>query len=364
MSEANATAPAAPAASEPMITVTQVPIPEATPDDSINIEEAIAIFNGGAPAVEDKPAPAAKAAKPAVPAGEQPDDIDEGIVVEVPGGVEAAAPAAPAAADVKTEIAKIAADYGIDPTILTQFPDVDSAYTAIALFADQYANVGLDAGGPSGAPAVPYPTQQAAPAAPAAPDPLEFNLDEAALDDKSLAAFHGLKAALTAERQERAALRADVDHILQQSATAHKQQLHARAAAVVDSLGSEKYGTSANRTAAQRLAVNKLYAIADNMQIGLANKGLVVPPIEQVLRQAALADGVRPTTTKAAAVATDPAAPPVAAVAPAPAPKPAPAPPRPLAPGTVALSPNSHLGNLHRDPAFMGAAAKILSRPS
>jgi len=357
MSEANATAPAA---SDSPITVTQVPI--APVPEGINIQEAIAILNGGHPVEkgDETGAAATTTAPPAIPAGETPDDPEAGITVEVPAAAATpAAPAAPSADDVKAEIAAIATDYGIDPAILTQFPDVESAYTAITLFANQYANVGIDTGGPSGAP----PAQAAAPAAPATPavDALNFELDESALDDKSVAAFNALKAALVEERKRNTSVEEKVNAIAQFHASEHKRQLHARAAAVVDSFGSEKYGTSANRTAAQRLNVNRLYALADNLQIGLESKGLVVPDIEQVLLQVALSEGVR-RPSKTAPGAT-PAAVPPAVVAP-PAAKKAPAAPRPLVPATVSLSKDSHLGNLHKDPAFMGAVSRILSRPS
>lgn len=363
MSEANATAPAAPAAPEPAITVTQVPIPQVPADEGINILEAINILNGGQPAeTEEAPAPAA-AAKPAKAAAqpeETADDIDD-VIAEALGEQPPAAPAAAAAPataeEIKAEISEIATQYGMDPAILTQFNDVDSAYTAIAMFADQYANIGLDEGG----------VRQPAPAAPAAPAPpadIELDLDESALDDKSLAAFRTLKQALADERKNRSAIEDKVNALIEVQATAHKRALHATAAAVVDSFNSEKYGTSANRTAAQRLNVQQLYALADNIQIGLEKRGLHIPAIGEVLHLAAAAQGVRPAAKKAAAPAPAPA--PAAAAAPAPAPKApaAPAAPRPIAPATVKLGEHTHLGNLHRDPAFMAGATRILSRPS
>ncbi len=278
-----------------------------------------------------------------------------------------AAPAAPAV-DLQQQLAQVARDYGVAPNILAQFKDVDSALTAITLFAAQSAAAAPQP--QAYAPPVPQyqPQQYAPPVAlpqplPAAPQlqpqipaGLSLQLDDAAIDNASVENFKALQQ-YTAQLEQK--LNQVVQGVEQQQVYAQTQareQSIARAESVLAQANDPRYGVEGSRTPAQEAARAELFNLTDRIQIGLYNQGQQLPSVDKVLRQA-----MRLHTTAAPAIPVP--APPVQPAPALPVPVQFAPPPRSAAPlPTGQLGAHTHLGNLHQDPAFMSTAARLLSR--
>lgn len=219
-----------------------------------------------------------------------------------------AAPAAPAIDEGLTQLSQV---FGVD---LSQVADNASATSALSAVIDIIAQAGQQ----SGAPPAPAP----APTAPTVQAPtIDFSFDPAALADTSPELAEGFKN-LTAKQQEAfktiLAEASEAKQLAQKAAEDFQairagqvqQQWKAvtdRAESFLDSLNSPKFGSSANRTVAQRIEAEKAHALANDVIKGLIRYSGQVPTIETIMDAVARRQGVTPTAKAAPAPA--PAAP-------------------------------------------------------
>lgn len=232
-----------------------------------------------------------------------PEVVTEPVVTEP----VAAAPVVPEV----NPVSVLSEQYGLD---LNGFKDEESALAAVRLITDQYAKAGLEQQyqTQSYSPETQYQTttyQTQVPAAPAAPVVSDFNFDDADLDPKVAAGLKALQARLDAATK--AAENANnATRQMQEQAIAHqKNEITKRASRVIDGLASPKYGSGANRTAPQQMAVNQLFELANVVIAGMTTRGVPVPTIEKVMSMVVALDGGAVKGATATGVPGAPAAP-------------------------------------------------------
>lgn len=238
-----------------------------------------------APAQATTPPPAAPVQATAVPAQ----------AVETPLGTptESAAPGitppAPAV-DPRAEINTLATEFGFDPAQFAGFPDANAARAAVRLFAEQTAQQGMAAYGQSLAPAPQQPAVIPSPVMPVAGDVKALDLKALGLEDDEPAAkaIRALEAQFAERNKQIGDIAQRFETMERTSAQTRQQQLHAEAATVVDGFKDARFGAGAQRTAAQKLSVGKLYDLADAIAIGAVQSGQHIPTLSARLARARL----------------------------------------------------------------------------
>lgn len=203
--------------------------------------------------------------------------------------------------NVQDQIKAFAESYGLPAEHFAGFTDLSNAQAAARLLLDSFAREGL--GGWEQSPVLDGPAAPVFPPAPNVvqqPQPaqvteaLKLDLDEATLDPKLVAAFKQLQEFASKGVQSATERAEKAEKLVQEFQTRQqneqRQAVATRASSAVDKLASPRYGVGRNRTAAQKLAVENLYRLADGIIYGMHNRGLPVPQIEQVIQQAVLLD--------------------------------------------------------------------------
>jgi hypothetical protein len=221
----------------------------------------------------------AKAAE--APAGETP----EGQPAESPQP-EGGQPAPQA--DPRADINAFAEEVGVSPASLSRFDSVDAARAAVQFMVESVAQQGLsaDMGQYQATPRQDAPAPQAA--APEGQPAQSVDLSALGLDESDPAAkvIKAMESKLSQTDAQTAAIQQKFAELEQSRQSATRQQLESQAEDVVSGFASEQYGTKDNRTAAQQLAVNQLYDLADAIAIGHHRSGRPIPSIQQRLAQA------------------------------------------------------------------------------
>lgn len=213
-------------------------------------------------------------------------------VVDTTVPADQVAPAAEApVVEQPNNIALLSEQFGVD---LSGFKDEDSAIAAVRLLTEQFARDGLEQQQqlyqqPAG---VTY--QQPAPVVPTAPAAPEFNFDDPDLDPKVASVLKFLKEKLDAAEYKAEQANAFNRNIQEQAVQRHKNEVTRRAAVVIDSVASDKYGSTGKRTVAQQMAVDKLYELANVVIYGMSARGAQIPTIEKVMSTVLTLDGNPP----------------------------------------------------------------------
>jgi hypothetical protein len=258
------------------------------------------------------PAPAPAPAAVAVPSTTP---VVESVAQIASPAVTTAVPATGVAptVDPRAQIDALATQYGFDPATLAGISDPAAAQAAIRFAVEQAANLGL-----SGLPApqlgqnpyqsagqfqqqAPYQPQYAPPVqqqqAPAAPAVVAIDLKALGLeeDDPAAKAIRVLENQIADGGTTAKQVAARLDQIEAQTRAQNVARVQAEAAQIVDTFASPKYGVGTHRTASQKLAVDRLYDLADAIAIGNYNNNRPIPPLGARLAQAKLIDDMGPS---------------------------------------------------------------------